>query len=104
MCLRPLDIFLLAGIDFSRQNLTSPDVRFCRLKSFFNCFSAEKITVSENEISVFQCFVPNRTNICNFLPPEVAGRGSETQLQVVKFKLLYLNSALGAKHNNLSKP
>ena len=36
MGLRPLEIFLLlysAGIDFSRQNLTSTDVRFWRLKS-----------------------------------------------------------------------
>ena len=36
MGLRPLEVFILlpaygAGIDFSRQNLTSTDVRFCRL-------------------------------------------------------------------------
>ena len=35
-------------------------------------------------IKIYKCFVSNDTNVSNFHPVEVVGRGSETQLQVGK--------------------
>ena len=43
----------------------------------------------ENEvlnIKISKCFVSNQTNMSNFHPLEVVGRGRETQLQVGEIK------------------
>ena len=52
--------------------------------------SNERKMLSSNEalkelnIKIYNCLVLNETNINNFHPVEVAGRGSDTQLRLVK--------------------
>ena len=82
-----------AGIAFSRQNLTSTDVRFWRLKSIPALWGLNFISQSNHSYwernerlntNICKCSVSNKANLSDFHPLEVVCRGSETQLQVVK--------------------
>ena len=62
---------------------------------FIFVFFADQITVGKENVClnikyyIYKCLVSNQTQISNFHPLEVVGRGSETQLQVGE-KLNYL--------------
>ena len=63
-----------AGIDFSRQNLTSTDVKFC--------YFVIGIKSALNHQNFLMFLIADDRDVINVHPLKVVGRGTEIQLQV----------------------